>query len=213
MKKETSIIKKIVFFVIALNLISMNSYSQNKYYSYKDGMFMKSLNLEVEKKNDECLVYLNMTSMDSYYSEACGILIREEKLNDLYNNMVFVKNKYIEWTQVAKENNITELIKPIEIPNQTLVNGFFTTSSMKIDKYTFPSFNFMVSKDSNNNINYFLGIGITELEDSENSYTTFDGAMLAFDSTVEFGKLVDKLKPESIKEFAKDLTDVESLFK
>ena len=147
-----------------------------------------------EPKDGKYDLYIYGYGLDKIYKTG-GISIKYEKISKFVDALQFSKAKYKEWTNIAKENNVTDLSKTIEFEIPTAMGFFLTSSKFHFDFSANPYIKYLVSKNSAGNVEYKLVIFSSKLNASDNQYIEADNFVYAFYSEEEinnFIKLFDK---------------------
>ena len=192
--------KKLI--TILLILISLNGYSQTKIGTYHNSYLNENYNIELDTKDTTKFdIYFYAHSFDNLINEG-GFVIKQWGLEEFIKHIQDAKQKYIDWVKVAKENNVTDLNKDMEI--YTFASGFFKTGNHwhfqnEIDlKHIF-----RVRKDKNI-ILYSLFIGTGQLQASDNEFTNTDGFAIIFYSVKEIDDFLNKISMDKINFYLKE---------
>ena len=147
-----------------------------------------------EPKDGKYDLYIYGYGLDNLYKKG-GISIKYEKISKFVDVLNFSKSKYEEWTNVAKQNNVTDLTKEIEVEIPTLEGFFVTSSKVHFDFSATPYIKYIIRKNTSGSVDYSLVIYSSKLNSYENKYIEADNFIYAFFSKEEindFIKLFDK---------------------
>ena len=184
--------KKIIIINIAI-LLTAVAFGQKTISSFE--ILDKEFEFQAtEPKDGKYDLYIYGYGLDKIYKKG-GISIKYDKISKFVDALQFSKTKYKEWTNIAKENNVTDLSKTIEVEIPTVMGFFLTTSKFHFDFTANPYIKYLVSKNSSGNVEYKLVIFSSKLNASDNQYIEADNFVYAFYSEEEinnFIKLFDK---------------------
>lgn len=98
-----------------------------------------------EVKNGEFSYYIDCASWEDD-TDVVGINFKSTKIQEFQNKMNEIKNKYVEWTNTAKQNGVTNFDKnfDIKLPN---VNCFFMYGDYHFSFNRTPNAYFKVTTD------------------------------------------------------------------
>lgn len=176
--------------------ISLSSFSQEEIGSYE--IFGKKLSVSATEPKENGLydLYIDGYSLDKSKTTA-GIYLDSKKLNEFIKSLEYSTEKYKEWKSVALENDVTELVKTIDVyksSNPKFKAYFLYYDDWKFDYSVNMTYRFKIS-ESEGKVDYALILSTGELSSSSNEYMTCDGVALAFYSVDEinyFISLLDK---------------------
>ncbi len=176
-------------------LMVIVSFGQEKYTTY-DNLYVKQ-NYEVlisHKDDGKYTLYIDMMSLDNL-SKSGGIMIDEKEHILFLRNLKEAKEKYIEWVNIAKENNVKDLSKSMSY--KVKVGGFFKYGSKWNFQYVVNlTFDFKVVDGKN-----LLIVRTGELKSSSNQYMTHDGFVFVFQNEKEIDEFINILSVERVFEF------------
>lgn len=127
-------------FCLLITLIVVNfAYAEKKIGSYRLSYFDKEYDIKVsELKNGKFTVYIHTESKGSSQST---LLVESNDLENFITALQTMKDKYVEWSRVAKDNNVTEMSKEIEVKfPKTTVAWFGSKWYFSFDKKLQPRF-------------------------------------------------------------------------
>ncbi|PKP33898.1 MAG: hypothetical protein CVU00_09285 [Bacteroidetes bacterium HGW-Bacteroidetes-17] len=207
--------KKSYLTLIALVFLSLTSFSQKPFETYtmeylKDGKeYTIDIAIDTTKKDDFSL-YTDMYSTDAS-TKSLGIIITNKNYESFIEALNAAKAKYIEWTKVAKENNVKELRKEIEVNAKNIKGYFLYGSKWKFDYSISLSFTFsVISLESG--LKYVLIVGTGKMTASDNQFMETDSGLIVFSNVNEIDDFLSKITLDKINEF-KTKPKKEDLFK
>lgn len=164
--------------------------------------------IEISDKNGELdRVWIETPTLDRLGSEGY-LMIDEKKVPDFIEMLKFCKVKYDEWGKTAKENNVTELNKPIELEKR-----FNTPAAFKYGKWQFDYSNVLSPKFLISEGKHLLILTTGEMQSSSNQFMKNDGIALVFSDSQEIQDFIDKFDVEKFKNFLKSNSQKDNLFK
>lgn len=188
--------KSISFFV--LFLFSTSIYCQPKYLSYKSSYFKDKefeirLSFEDEKRYT---LYIDMQSRDNISQG--GLVITHEVHKAFLDTLLKVKDKLIEWVNVAKNNNVIEVSKKMEV--DFIAPACYFKMSNETFNHRGSNLVFIFSVMEGKTV---ITIWTQNLTASENKYISNRGFFLAFTSEKEISDFIDKISVQKVKDFIK----------
>ena len=201
--------KKIILFALFVFFQIGFSFSQKVYTNYFNSYVHESYNIEIyDKGNDKYDLYINAFSFDNMTKNG-GFLISNKRLPDFLNVLDSALVKYIEWTNIAKKNKVTDLKKPMGYTCK--VDGYFEYGKWQFDSNIQIGVDFLIL-DVNDSIRYILSITTGNLVSSSNEFIKSDGFVLLFTSVEEINNFRIMILPDNISVFLKKPKS-EDLFK
>lgn len=196
--------------ILTITSIWKISNAQDKFATYDNSYARRTFDIKLsENDNEEFLVYIDALSLDNLYKTG-GLLIQEEELNGFIESLNQAKLKYVEWEKTAKENNVTELDKRMEI--SSVVSGYFLFGREWHMCFGINlTFDYKII-ENNGTVKYLLIVRTGKMKSSRSKYTVVDGVVLVFSSVDEIDKFVNALSIDKIEEFL-DKPKAEDLFK
>jgi hypothetical protein len=196
---------KKVILIIAL-MVSLVGVSQEKYESYTMSYFSSATyNLDVVTKSKD--VYVSTSTFDKY-SKNTGFTIKYENLQELNIFLTYCRDKFNEWSGVAKENNITTLDKDVDKTFNKIDNGHWYSSKWYFDFSTSLSARFKLIDGSP-----IMIIESGTLTASDNKYIDSDSILMVLSSHEEFYTLIKATSKEVVDIYLNKSTTNEELFK
>ena len=139
-------------------------------------------------------LYVDGYASDGLVSQG-GLMIQSKKIDDFLISLNEAKNKFIEWTATAKENNISDLSKDIK-SSPPKIEGYFLYGDWNFDFSVSPYYKYLISKsEKTGKVSYCLSLYSGELQASDNQYIDAEDFIYPFYSLEEieiFISLFDK---------------------
>ena len=111
--------KKLLFtFLLSFGLLSMKA--EQTVGEFSNSYFGQDFEIEASQKNDKLEeVYIGVNARDS---KTAFIGVKGKELEEFKNSLIQLRDKYLEWVKVAKDNNVTEMNKEfgIKFPSVTI---------------------------------------------------------------------------------------------
>jgi len=195
--------KKITLLFMLLAGLTINA--QRKVDEYSSEYFNKTYNIEASLDKKEGFdLYIGIAS-ESVSSEA-RIMLKSRDLELFIKALIDTKNKYYEWSKIAKENNVDKLNKEIDVkfPSVDIAwlgsKWFFSFNQKLKPKFSILESGKHVVMFYNNNVsssNQFI---------KETTYWVFSDA-------TEFDEIISKLSFDTIKSKLDEEENKKELFK
>jgi hypothetical protein len=208
--------KKTIVLALAFLALQSNAQKDNVFNSTKISEYTIS-EMDVKKdiffkKSDfgNYNLYLEGFSHDAL-SNKTGIILNKGKHLDFLINLRKAKDKYIEWVEIAKNNNVKDMSKNMDfsIPCPFY---FYLGNNFNIDLYNEAFFEFKVKTDANGNTKYLLMVSSKVLKSIDNEFIKSDGMSIIFNSTKEIDYLLNEISIEQINKLLNE-PNKEDLFK
>ncbi|EMS34623.1 hypothetical protein C943_03310 [Mariniradius saccharolyticus AK6] len=203
---------KRIFFIIFLVVVHVaQSQAQEKYATYFNSFLEKDLEIEATFDDPKMTLYINGYSLERA-SERGGFMVSEKMHAGFLHDLKVARDKYVEWRNVAIENDVRDLRKDVELQPQR-INGYFNSGSKwYFDFSVVPTFRFLISEDEGK-VTYRMFMMSGKLQASTNEYIDTDGFIIPFSTIEEFDEFIDLVTMEKIEEFKRQKKDKSSLFK
>ena len=206
-------------FIIVFLLISMNSFSQGALLgTYQSSYETKTHNIYITfEKKDKFTLYISATSRDQIVTEG-GFKVWGKYLPDFIEKFKKAQQKYNEWIITAKENNVTSFSKLIEVESEKAIRTIKSTAYFYFGDFWHesfmgePYFQFVVNKEVNDNIGYYLYVSTSNLFAKDNRFITCSGFAIILSSNEEITEFINAISQEKIEEF-KNRPNPDELFK
>lgn len=184
--------------ILAISLItSTQIFSQEKFTTYENTFEEKSYEIKISD-DEKFIIYIDAMSLDKLHDKG-GIFIEQKRHEQFINALTEAKLKYVEWVKTAKENNVTELQKSMDI--NIRAGGYFLYGS----KWQFQlSVNLkfeLLILENKGATKYILLVKTGELKSSSNQYMDVDGFVLAFCSSKEIDNFINSISMDKITNF------------
>jgi hypothetical protein len=196
--------KRISFFIIMLSIVS-TIMAQKKVDSYYNSYFKTEYDISItEDKNGSLQIYIGVAA--KHKSDNAQINIDESNLNDFILFLKNVRDKYAEWSKIAKDNNVEKMAKSFDIVSPRLTICWYGTKwYFSFDQKLEPDF--MILDNGKH-----LAVAYNKVTASSNEYidqTTY----LAFESVDDINSLIGKLDINKFRSLMKKENDKRDLFK
>lgn len=195
--------KKILISLTALFAMTV-SYAQDKVSTYHSSYFDKEYDILASYDDKKLNVYIEVGGeYDSDY--VLFDLQGESKIQQFITALEGAKQKFVEWSEVAKQNGVKSFNKDIDVsfPNITIA---WRGSEWRFDFYNKLSPRFVVT-DSGKCVAVMTG----EATASDNQYID-QKYYFALSSASDFDALIAEIKIEKLMSHFNKKSDVETLF-
>ncbi|MFZ4547767.1 MAG: hypothetical protein ACOYN4_10045 [Bacteroidales bacterium] len=201
--------KKLMFILVISFSCTFGTVAQ-KYDTYYCQYLEKSYDISILKEKSAAYkVYINTATLDGLVTECIMVFMERANYNFL-QNLISAKEKYIEWLNVVKNKNITEVEKTMEIYPDPVCVSFKYGDDWHASCSVLLSFRFKKIKNHQNPI---LIIETDRVIASDNKYITCEPFIIPLSSLDEINALISKLSDDSIQKYLNDLKSKEDLFK
>ena len=200
--------KKTLLLAVVL-LFAFQLKAQEKVSEYSMNYFNdKNYNIEAsDVKGEEFRYYIDCASWEDD-TDVVGISFESTKIQEFQNKMNEIKDKYVEWTNTAKQNGVTNFDKNFDIKLPS-VNCFFMYGDYHFDFYRTPNAYFKVTTDGE----CYAIISIRDLQASDNQYIKHDGLFMIFSSDEEIDDFINAIDMKHVIEKAEKKANTDNLFK
>ena len=199
--------KKFTFLLISL-LFVFSTKGQEKFETYHSKYLKKDFRIDISKsKKDEISFWINANSMDKS-SKNISLKVEKNNLDNFITLIKKSKEKFTEWSKVAKENNVEKLNKTIEFKSNKYTVAF-TYGEWHFDFNVKLQSRFMVLKDKN----VIIIENKNKVVASDNKYIDSSGFVIVFESEKEIDSFVSKINLEKAKEKLNSKKKKQDLFK
>ena len=199
--------KKLLLFSCSF-LIALSANSQQKIADYQIDYFSAmSYDIKVAEgsKNELYKVYVDIQNSDQA-KNTLNLIFNDKTLKDFKAALEASKNKYVEWRQVAIDNNVEEVAKKIDVKYPSVRAGFIYGREWFFDFSVKLSPRFLVMSGK-----YLLIISTDKLVASDNQFITSEG-MLVFSNAEEIDMFLSKLNEDEIVAAVQNKTSTVDLF-
>lgn len=202
---------KKLLFTLALSVLPLIGFAQNENFGEFQMSYFKTKSnhyIQLTDKNGELeRIFIEGFSMDNTSNDGMFI-IDVKKIEQFKAYLTEMKNKYVEWTETAKTNNVTELDKEIPYSNKNTYSAGFKYGSWQFDFSVTPTARFKIIDKE-----ILLIIESQKLQSSSNRYIDSKGLVLVFSSVNEIQDLINQLDITKMNESIKKDTSKNDLFK
>lgn len=174
--------------------MTMVLFGQEKYTTYDNLYVEKAYEVSISHVDKNYKLYVDMMSMDSL-SENGGVMINNKEHDLFLSTLKEAKVKYSEWVNISKENNVTDLKKPMKY--KVKVGAYFEYGNECYFQYvTMLTFEFIILGGKN-----ILIVKTGKLTSSSNRNITHDGFEFVFQNEKEIDDFVNVLSVDRVKNF------------
>lgn len=178
--------KKVLFIVIVCLISSIALYAEEVVGIYRMSYFEKSYEIQASKiENGEFSIFIYVQGDNR--TTPTFINIESYEVMEFNKSLLQIRDKFIEWRKIAKDNKVTDLNKEInvEIPNVTIgwksSEWFFSFKNKITAKYVFLNSGkdvVMIAKEAvsskNEYIKEYFYLVFTEPEEIDNLVSQLD---------------------------------------
>ena len=198
-------------FSLTVAVIAMSNvvFGQEKIDDYTCSYFDKKFDINAsqdKKDTTKFSYYIDCASADKLHSRV-ELMFDSKDLPDFIEFLNSIKATYSKWQETAKQNNVTELDKEIDIKPFKCQAAFI---------YGDWNFDFGVRLTPRAKIikgEMVLIVRSDELQSSSNQFMKHDGFYLVFSSTKEIDDFITKIDLEKIKQHFRKKNKSDDLFK
>ena len=198
--------KKVLLLLFAL-LATSNVFAEKKVSEYNSSYFKKKYDIEsTDVKNGSFTYYIYCESKDSYH-KTVGFSLESSEIPNFVKNLQAIKEKFAEWTQVAKDNNVTDYDKTFDVSFKSVHCFFLYGKDWHFTSTRFTPY-FKVTKDSE----YLVVFNVGELTASDNRYMDIDGFFIVFQDGNEIDEFIQAIDPSHALEVSDTRSKKDALF-
>ncbi|MDD4211587.1 MAG: hypothetical protein PHC46_04300 [Clostridia bacterium] len=196
--------KKIVL-ILFVSILCTTVYGEKVVGKYYLSYFNQSYDIEAsEIKDGKFTLYIQVHGGSQ--STKAMLFVESDELKEFTQSLLQMKTKFEEWSKVAKENNVTEMSKKMDINfPPTSICWFFTEWYFSFYHTLIPAF--MILKDGT----YAVSI-VEEATSSSNEYID-ETIYWVFSDPKEIDDLISQLDAEKIKSKLEADDNASDLFK
>jgi hypothetical protein len=182
--------------------------AQEKFSNYQNRYLDKNFDIKISIKNkNDFKLFIMAYGMDKLYDTG-GIVVPKENYSEFLTAIKGAKEKYVEWSKTAKENDVKDFQKYIKVDAQTM--GYFEAGDEWNFQFTvWLKFRFKVTEKGEP----LLIMDTGKLTSSKNKYRDCDGFVIVFTSSEDIDSFLDKISPVKVQSFLDSKTDKNDLFK
>jgi hypothetical protein len=202
--------KKIKTILVLLILMPTIIKSQNLLGTYTTIQRDKPFEIKITVKNnrwDEMYIYAHT---EDRMTEKGGLIIREASYNRFIKKIQEAKKKYIEWKEVALQNEVKELRKNTNVRNRQGV--FFYYGDKWCHSYYQPIYFYFMVVSIDNKPEFFLSIETDVVFANQNQYMKTRGYSISFRTIEEIDVFLETISLDKINKHIESKSK-EDLFK
>lgn len=197
--------KRLILIFLSLFFAS-GIYAQTKVDTYYNSYFERSYSIAASHNDgDELSIYFQVAG-ETTDTDIRFVLEGEAKINSFISSLTNLRDKYSEWSKVAKENNVKDYSKDFDITFPIIEVAWYG-SQWWFDFSVLLEPRFKVSKEGK-----CYAIFVGEAESSRNEYITEDYYWV-FASVNDFNTLINKIQPTAIEKKLSQKKAPDELFK
>ena len=192
--------------VLVLFAIQLQAQKPVSRYSmeYLQGTTYK-VSVSSEIKNDKFKYYVDCAPWK--VDDNVGMIIESKSLESFREGLRGIESKFTEWTNTAKENDVTDYDKDFDVKLPS-VNCYFKYGSYHYDFNRKPKVYFKVTSDGD----CLAILSIRDLQASDNRYIDNKGLFIAFSSVEEIEDFLDAIDPQHAYEKEQSESAKDDLF-
>jgi hypothetical protein len=189
--------KKITI-ILALVFLALQSNAQEIYSRYTSSFINESFDLGLFKNSDSKYSLYVFGYTTERIKEKCGVFFDNKEHESFLKTLKDAKQKYIEWKNIAKINDVKDVNKPMEI--KSFCNGGFFYYGGKVQlKLSFNvEYYFVVITTEGRPSNYLLILQTGEMKSVSNEFIKSSGANIIFSSEEEIESFINNISLEKI---------------
>lgn len=195
--------KNIIFFLFSL-MLSCSAYAEQVVGRYQNSYFGKEFNIEASQENGKLeQVYIGIEAKDA---KKAFITIKGSDLELFKTALELVKDKYLEWQKIAKDNNVTELDKVFDIKFPS-VSIAWSGSKWWFSFGNIIKMRFLILESGK-----MIAVWAPKVTSSSNRYID-EQIYFALEGEEDFDNLISQLSYQSILDQLLNTKNKEDLFK
>ena len=181
--------KKVLLLLFAL-LATSNVFAEKKVSEYNSSYFGKTYDIEsTDVKNGSFTYYIYCESKDSFH-KTVGFSLKSSEIPNFVKNLQVIKEKFAEWTQVAKDNKVTDYDKTFDVSFKSVSCFFLYGKDWHFTNTRFKPY-FKVTNESE----YLVVFNVGELTARDNQFMDVDGFMIVFQDGNEIDEFIQAIDP------------------
>ncbi len=197
---------KKLFLLTLLALVSISVSAQEVVGHYTSAYFKKDFEIMAYNKDSELKLYIQVMGEREHHNVVL-IIDGENSINSFISSLTSIRDKYAEWSKVAKDNNVGKYSKNFDITFNKFKVAWYYGSEWEFDYYEKPTPKFMITEDGD-----VLMVVYSEATASDNEYIT-EEYYFVLASINEFNELIDKIQPSVLKSKLEEKAVPDELFK
>jgi hypothetical protein len=186
-----------ILFILTLFTLFIDA--QDLYKSYYNAFSKKYFNTYIAHNDiNEYVLFIDLLSTDSNRKYG-GIMVSTVEHENFLQILDSAKQKYVEWIDIAKKNNIHSFNKKMKY--KSIVGGgyFEHKKDLNIEYLIYLSFNFKIDEDK-----YYLSFKTGELASTIDNSIKHEGFVLIFSSVEEIEYFIELLSKDNVNVFLKN---------
>lgn len=189
-----------IFLVICCYL---STYAQEQVTNYQNSYWDKSFSIEASLKNNKIdRIFISVMADNA---RNASIIIAGDDLYSFKSALSKTKEKYVEWQQIAIDNNVTDMTKEFGINFPDISFGWYSS------KWWFSFFNTLNMKFSILESGKIVAMANPKVTASSNRYIS-EQIYFVFGCAQDFDNLINALDKEQILKRLNDKQSKEDLF-
>ena len=201
------IMKKNCFIALLLILCCLQVICQEEVGTFTMGYFSKNPTKKVECTNPDAANFqVFIDAAGDHSSDNVNLIVKGKDLDAFKNALIQIRDKYVEWEKVAKENNVTDMRKEFGISLPSIGVGWYGTKWWFAFSQKFTP-DFMVFEDGR-----CAMVMYKKVTASSNQYTDQEGYFV-IQSKAEFDELIELLDIQKMRSIFTKKEQNEDLFK
>jgi hypothetical protein len=193
--KQNKMKKIIATFAVVMVIFSASA--SDTLATYKS--LGEKFNIKAFKSDGQTVVIIRARSAEELLVKECGFMLTGSEIADFVTAVQSAKVKYLEWSAVAKENEIKDVAKTIPVDLNT--GAYFLYGSEWQFQFSVKiTFQFRVF-EYKGKILHSLVLKTDELTSSSNQFITMKGLYTIFTSAAEIDDFCKKISPENIEKY------------
>lgn len=199
---------KKLFFILVIMLASFQMQAQKKVSVYSmDYMNGKSYDIECTAvKNGNFDYYVSCASWERE-DDVIGMIVKSKTLEDFTKGLRAIENKFLEWTETAKENNVTDYDKEFDVKLPS-VDCYFKYGDFHFAFNKRPNAYFKITSDGK----CLVLLSIRNLKATDNRFIDHKGLFIVFSSADEIENFIKAIDPQNALDKEKTESAKENLF-
>lgn len=177
--------------LIALGCSFPTLYAQEKLGSYEMSFFDKAYDVQGSEAGK---FYVDCATLDARHKMG-GFIVEGKEVDAFKASFMQARDKFTEWSNLAKQNGVTDLDKEMEIDFPRLAS-YFQYGDLHFAFGQRAKFRFKIMKDGR----HVLLAGTGELTASDNQFMKIDGLIFAFKTADEVDAMLQLLDPQKLAE-------------
>ncbi|MBQ8226617.1 MAG: hypothetical protein IJZ92_04145 [Bacteroidaceae bacterium] len=195
--------KKLSILFVAFFIISISLKAQEEVGTYYNNYFKEEFTIEASQKNNKISdIYIEVSAKKSSQS---FINIGGDDLETFKASLIALRDKYLSWVKIAKDNNVTEMNKEFDIkfPSVTVA---WVGSKWWFDFNRKISMRFLILESGK-----MVAVWAPKVTASSNEYID-ETIYFTFECEDDFNNLLDKLNSQVMLDKLQNRQNKEDLF-